>query len=360
MTSISICAPKPKWKEKFLTFGKRNEVFHIPWVTTPNTDEEFFAYLERYKGEENISYWALKDNEIVGVINLNNIILGKFRNAFLGYYGSKELSGKGFMSQGMNLVLQQAFNKVKLHRVECAIQPGNTSSLSFIRRLGFNFEGYAPKYLNINGDWKDHFKWSLTKEQWSGESFTSGAAKLSEYDSNWPQVFDDIRQSIIEISPVILPIEHIGSTAVPNLAAKPVIDMQVGVEDFKQISRLKSRLENLGLEFVNGVDRDHVPFEELEFASSGWEKRFFRGEISEFRVNVHIRIFGNPNWRFALLFRDFLRANEKALMAYEQVKRRLSELCIASGIYAYTKDPVCDLIYLQAEEWATKTNWKGV
>ncbi len=74
-------------------------------------------------------------------------------------------------------------------------------------------------------------------------------------------------------------------------------------------------------------------------------------------VHCHVRIVGISNWRFALLFRDYLRAQEQVRYAYAQVKKRLTEHYISIGNYAYIKDPICDLIYLQAEQWANATHW---
>ncbi len=70
------------------------------------------------------------------------------------------------MSAGMQLVLQHAFLKLRLHRVEANIQPDNPASISFVQRLGFVREGYSPRYLKIRGRWQDHERWALTREDW--------------------------------------------------------------------------------------------------------------------------------------------------------------------------------------------------
>ena len=74
---------------------------------------------------------------LVGVININNIIRRCFLSGYLGYYATAEHSGSGKMSQAFQLILNQAFNKVKLHRLDANIQPDYYQSINFIKRNGF-------------------------------------------------------------------------------------------------------------------------------------------------------------------------------------------------------------------------------
>jgi hypothetical protein len=66
-------------------------------------------------------------------------------------------AGRGFMTEGIGLVMSFAFGDLGLHRLEANIQPGNVASIALVRRCGFRKEGYSPRYLNVNGEgWKDH------------------------------------------------------------------------------------------------------------------------------------------------------------------------------------------------------------
>jgi GrpB-like predicted nucleotidyltransferase (UPF0157 family) len=91
-----------------------------------------------------------------------------------------------------------------------------------------------------------------------------------------------------------------------------------------------------------------------------WVKRLVVEPMYRRRVNLHIRVEGRANQRYALLFRDYLRAHPDTAAAYGAFKQRAATLPIETvGEYADLKDPVCDLIYLPAEEWATRTGWSA-
>ena len=96
-----------------------------------------------------------------GVINISNMVMGLFRSAFLGYYGFAGHERQGLMREGMKAVVRHAFTKLKLHRLEANIQPGNAASLALAKSCGFAKEGFSPRYLKIGGRWRDHERWAI-------------------------------------------------------------------------------------------------------------------------------------------------------------------------------------------------------
>src|SRR5262249_23165406 len=87
-------------------------------------------------------------------------------SAYLGYYIGQRFAGRKYMSEAIELVLQVAFKKLKLHRLEANIQPGNTASIAVVRRAGFVQEGFSRRYLKIGGRWRDHERWAILVEDW--------------------------------------------------------------------------------------------------------------------------------------------------------------------------------------------------
>ncbi len=155
-----------------------------------------------------------------------------------------------------------------------------------------------------------------------------------------------------------LRIDHIGSTSVEGLAAKDVIDVQVTVADL-EIAGLEEELGRAGLRLRTDIVGDHRP-PGADGPDADWQKRYADegGGDGGRPAHVHIRREGSANQRYALLFRDYLRAHPHAAEGYERAKRALAELALDTGTYADAKDPVCDLVMIAAEEWAAATDWE--
>ena len=95
------------------------------------------------------------------MVNVSEIVHGSLRSAYLGYYAFVPHAGRGLMREGLALVIRDSFRRLRLHRLEANIQPGNTASRALVRRLGFRREGYSPGYLKIGGRWRDHERWAV-------------------------------------------------------------------------------------------------------------------------------------------------------------------------------------------------------
>jgi len=126
----------------------------------------FRSYLQRSRQDtvRTLVVVRREDGAIVGLFSLSQIFLGNFRSAYLGYWVAAPFAGKGYMTEGMELLLGYAFRTLKLHRVEANVQPGNQASLALLRRTGFRQEGISPRYLKIGGRWRDHERWAMTVE----------------------------------------------------------------------------------------------------------------------------------------------------------------------------------------------------
>jgi ribosomal-protein-alanine N-acetyltransferase len=165
---VYLRAPGAGDRDEFVAGVKRSRTLHGNWVTTRGTPAEFAKYFARLRRDDHVGFFVCRreDAAIVGVINLNAIVRGLFHSAYLGYYALAPHAGKGYMTEGLRLVMRHAFVRMKLHRLEANIQPGNVASIALVKRLGFRLEGHSPRYLKIAGRWRDHERWAITVEDW--------------------------------------------------------------------------------------------------------------------------------------------------------------------------------------------------
>ena len=153
---------------EFLAAVARSRALHHPWVEAPGTSEAYSDYLMKRQPPRGAAFfiWLTESNGLVGVANLDEIVLHSFRSAYLGYYAFVPYAGRGLMKKGLTQVITHAFNTIKLHRIEANIQPGNVRSKALVKAMGFRREGFSPRYLKINGRWRDHERWAILSEDW--------------------------------------------------------------------------------------------------------------------------------------------------------------------------------------------------
>jgi GrpB-like predicted nucleotidyltransferase (UPF0157 family) len=180
--------------------------------------------------------------------------------------------------------------------------------------------------------------------------------EIVDYRASWPDEFARIARTIrAGLDGLALRIDHIGSTSVPGLCAKDVIDVQISVAALDD--RVTDALHAIGYSRSADISRDHRPSGESG-PDEDWDKLFFRPPPAQRRTNTHVRVLGRPNQRYALLFRDYLVAHPTTAAAYGELKRRLARALInPEEDYPDVKDPAVDLIYLPAKRWADATNW---
>lgn len=179
--------------------------------------------------------------------------------------------------------------------------------------------------------------------------------RIVGHDERWAARFKDIGAALRErLGAQALRIDHIGSTAVPGLAAKDVIDVQVTVASLDAADAWPDELlPNLTRKY-RGTAVDHVP-PGAPADARHWTKHYWSERLS---IHVHVREDGRLNQRYALLFRDYLRADATAAAAYGLMKRALAEVAGDDwDTYYAVKDPACDLIIAGAEQWALRTGW---
>jgi ribosomal-protein-alanine N-acetyltransferase len=88
------------------------------------------------------------------------------KSAYLGFYAFVGCESQGYMKEGLALVLDAAFSELGFHRLEANVQPTNNASSALVARLGFRREGFSPRYLFIDGAWRDHDRWAILSDEW--------------------------------------------------------------------------------------------------------------------------------------------------------------------------------------------------
>ncbi len=104
------------------------------------------------------------EGRLVGQLTVGGIVWGSLRGAHIGYWVDQQVAGRGITPTAVAMATDHVFS-LGLHRVEVNIRPENAASLRVVEKLGFRLEGLRPRFLHINGDWRDHLSFVLTPEE---------------------------------------------------------------------------------------------------------------------------------------------------------------------------------------------------
>ena len=173
----------------------------------------------------------------------------------------------------------------------------------------------------------------------------SDTIRLEDWSPGWAQAFLAKASAIrLALGDCANRIDHIGSTSVPHLAAKPILDIQVSVADFDPFGPIEKAMATAGYRW-----RSDNP---------DLARRYFREQPGHERTHIHIRRSGSWHEQWALLFRDYMRTHPEEQMVYEELKRCLARRH-GGDRKAYTagKDDYFWRVIRQADRWASETGW---
>jgi ribosomal-protein-alanine N-acetyltransferase len=149
--------------------------FLIPWEPTWPPDDltrsAFRSRIKRYMRDiengEAYPFFIFRhsDGVLIGALTLSNVRRGVAQMASLGYWIGLPYVRNGYMAAAVEAVMPFAFEHLRLHRLEAACLPSNEASIALLRKCGFTQEGFAPRYLKINGRWEDHLLFGLLAER---------------------------------------------------------------------------------------------------------------------------------------------------------------------------------------------------
>ncbi|WP_339272627.1 GrpB family protein [Paenibacillus sp. FSL K6-1330] len=169
---------------------------------------------------------------------------------------------------------------------------------------------------------------------------------IEPYNDSWPNLFNELRTQIVKkIGSDVHRVDHIGSTSVVGLAAKPIIDIQISVRNLGNIETIISRLASLGYRYRS--DNDDLT------------KRYFRESPGMSRTHIHVRQAGSWSEQFNLLFRDYLRTHEDDRDQYSRTKYELANRYRDQREqYVDAKTEIVWDIIKKANTWSQKIGWK--
>ncbi|HUI85115.1 MAG TPA: GNAT family protein [Candidatus Binatia bacterium] len=165
---VFLSHPAPECEAELLAAVARSERLHRPWVFPPCTHQEYVGYLERISSGRTIGFLVRRksDGQVASVINVSEPVMGVLQSAYLGFYAFAGFERQGYLREGLALVLDRAFAAMGFHRLEANIQPANIASGAFVSRMGFRKEGFSPRYLFVDGAWRDHDRWAILSDEW--------------------------------------------------------------------------------------------------------------------------------------------------------------------------------------------------
>lgn len=170
--------------------------------------------------------------------------------------------------------------------------------------------------------------------------------KISKYDPQWTKLFSELGSEIrSSLGDTAVRIDHVGSTSIIGLDAKPIIDIQISVLNFENESIYKTKIEKVG--FV------------LRAENPDRTKKYFRETPGSRRTHIHVRKAGSFSEQMTLLFRDYLRVHPEDCLKYAEEKHRLMELFKTERPkYVEGKGPLVWEIMQKAHIWSQEVGWE--
>lgn len=174
---VYLRAPDRFDYEAWANLRARSRGFLTPWEPSWPVDAlsrvgfraRIVRYAEDWRTDQAYNFFVFsREDALLGGIGLSNVRRGVAETASLGYWIGEPYARQGYMSAALPLVLDFAFARLHLHRVEAACLPSNVPSRALLAKTGFHQEGLARQYLCIQGKWQDHVLFAILREDWSG------------------------------------------------------------------------------------------------------------------------------------------------------------------------------------------------
>ena len=166
---LVVRPPQQKDAAAWIDVRGRNQAFLAPWepawpddALTPDFFRRRLArQAEEWRKGRGHGFLIFAGDDLVGGININNVVRGAAQFGSLGYWLAQDAQGKGYMREALSLVIAYGFSDLRLHRFNAACLAANERSRKLLLGLGFREEGFAAQYLKIADKWEDHVLFGL-------------------------------------------------------------------------------------------------------------------------------------------------------------------------------------------------------
>jgi GrpB-like predicted nucleotidyltransferase (UPF0157 family)/predicted acetyltransferase len=302
---------KPELSDLDILYTLRSDpkVMQYTGYGATQTKEQVKEYLDfaiPYKNKHGIGFCLVFEKEsgsFIGEAGLFHLLFDDTQSEIeIGYHLHKKFWGNGYATELTKALIKWGFQNLSVKKLVAGSYPENTSSHKVLQKSGFDFRG------KIYPDGIELFWYEIYKND---------SIELVAYDNQWPGMAELEIKSLRNVLPKnhIIDIQHVGSTAIPGISAKPIIDIQIAVDSLTTIKQTAiNQLKMLGYEYWN-----ENPDPERMFFVKGMPP------FGEKRTHhVHIVELDSKHWQGKILFRDCLISHPEIAREYEELKRKLA------------------------------------
>jgi GrpB-like predicted nucleotidyltransferase (UPF0157 family)/RimJ/RimL family protein N-acetyltransferase len=329
LTAIKITADD---LDKFITMHNDHNVMETlgGLRTIDQTQENLDWNLMQWK-QNGFGLWMFylkHTNEWVGRSGLRRVEVGGHEEIELGYALMPEFWNKGFATEMAKACIEIAFEVLRLNNIVCFTLKTNKASQSVMKKVGFQYERDI-----IHAD-LPHVLYRMKDPR---------KVEVVSYDPEWPKFYKQESQLLQKVlGNHLKEIYQIGSTAIPNMPAKPVIDIMLVCENLDAIDDIIQKLNTLG--YYN-IRRQIIPHRSF----------FVRRKDEKMSFHLHIHERGSPQLKRHVNFRDYMIAHPLDAKRYAELKMKLAEqFCDDMNSYVFGKDKLVQEIDTKAKLWTQR------
>jgi GrpB-like predicted nucleotidyltransferase (UPF0157 family)/RimJ/RimL family protein N-acetyltransferase len=322
---------------------------HLPAVLSGEESDRLAARIEAHFGRHGFGLWALEIPNVASFAGFVGLSVPSFQAHFtpcveIGWRLAAEHWGRGYATEGARAVLTFGFQILEVGEIVSFTAPGNVRSRQVMERIGMihdSADDFDHPALPEKHRLRRHVLYRIARPALANMRYQPVAAgatieppaaetqplgrqedetlppdqygiTVAPYDPGWPAAFEaEAIRLRTALGALALRVDHHGSTAIPGLGAKPIIDIQVSVAALQPITTYGERLEALGYAHVPHPDDSFCPF-------------FHRPLQWPHSHHVHVVERGGVEERRTLAFRDYLRDHSDVAHEYERLKHELA------------------------------------